>query len=219
MNVNSFVRGAVLAPPITFIKPNEASEQTGIRLGSYDEEYKDALRFAAFYFDLAIIPKFKGALPYVPKEEKYLIDRKFARLEYARFVKANGGSLPNGDPWPDALSIHALENVLGSRPRWSIVDCAPDERMIPSNLRFNRLELEILGQFPIPSEECSLRDILKFNGSNRKSLQTFRNSVFGLATLVDRHPSPILAQDFVKDEISRALEVISREASMSLPMK
>ena len=220
MGSRVFRRGAVLAPPIYFIPATTEVEQTGFGFGEgKGDKYSDYLRFAAFYFDKAIMPQFSGVRMALTENENVLIERGFAEEREASFRLAHGGSLPDGRPWPDVINDDVINSLYGSQnARWSILDTNFDRRHLTGG-KVNRFFIELIEQFPIPSDKCAIGDILNYNARNRDALIRFRNAIAKLAFMLSTAPNEPLIHDFVMDEVAASVAAIDNEAAKSLPMK
>lgn len=177
------------------------------------------MRLAALYFDLALQPRSQD---FYIQQEDYLESIGFLRAEtLPRFGFSDGlvtsGSFA-GRPLAEAVLVNATDKIPSSgRKRWSLIGEHPS---INSEIRsLDTLYLQLLAQFPVPSENTNLEDIIAFNRENGHALLEFRNSISELAQklfLSAGHPA---IRDLVSDTINKKIEDIDRSLRRTIGSK
>lgn len=206
----TFRRGAILAPPFSQI-------ENGIR-GGTPSESEHIGRFAAFYFDSAILPTdnfFRFGLPPALSD---LQDRKFLSLKQQFYQAHIAGRIEDGRLSRNALIEDALTGLPASQnSRWSVLDFS--EQATTKTGRFDKVFVEILGHFPCPSKEADIAEILAFNQKKGAKLQRFRNSIAKLSQSLVHANGEAAIRDAITDTIKKELSIIDQLSRRTLPMK
>lgn len=198
-----FNRGIVIPPPIF---------QEGSSFSSGSQFDNNAARFAALYFDRALLVGNQMIHFGDVVGADALVSRRFATRHLAKYNFMNYGMVEGNR----LLSVAQIEDGLLSLPashrsKWSTF--YPSMPEVPKQLQdeYNCIFIDLFSGFPCPTSDVSIDKILAFNAKNRNALHSLRLGVSRFAerlTLARNEPAIL---DAVQTELTTNLETLERE--------
>jgi len=187
-------------------------DEGAIVIGGEQNDFSDESRFAALYFDKAIIcrPNQIG-IDLSPLEMK-LLECKFAQVKKAHYSGFSGSRLFDGRRILDDICDDILADIPASQNgRWSVMLKQDPDTHLKGQSAFATAFLELHSHFPVPRKDTSIEQILKFNRDNGKKLRALRSGLGKIAADLVNADSKSGVLTSIEDRISDSLEHLKIE--------